>query len=544
MDFDKTITAIQKANLTDQEKESWANYLDIGSRIKEGAVFNDIREVAAFIEEHLSFPGNIFRGQTKKWPIKSSTWRTPKDERDKRWKATLNFMEWILNNDYLKPFHTPQEQLLAIAQHYSYEHSLITDLIDFTYDYKIACFFSTDFNSIDPEDIGVIIISNLPSMKVAYNYMGIDGIKEFEMKGMWRLKNQKGLFLQDVNGDFEIFGRFIKLFFKQDKDLKFQTDSVNSGSIYPQPNSFEEEINRYLNIKLRIRTMDEIDPDKLFHQIRVERDPIYIEFETQIKELDWQGEKNSAWKFIDLIPYKKTVFSDYVVDVTIDCYDHFEVTSGEKSDFVNLIKYIDETGSTSFTPKINLNVNIANPLFQQETASLLFTNMVADFSKNYGKLPFDMYHKILSLKILSLFAIHKSHNLKTVISDDLDILCMTYRTGKLTHIELEDYQGVVSQAYIDRDFCQKLTQMTCLKTQFNNCFNGRKGFLNENGDLVEIYLAENFQLFQFVNRAKALFHWEDVIQIWALYVIPYQVFFRENNASIFNPYYLEVCGLA
>jgi hypothetical protein len=141
MDFDKTIAAIQKANLTDKEKESWANYLDIGNRIKDGTVFDDIREAVAFIEEHFSFAGNIFRGQTRNWPIKSSGWRIPEGERDKRWKATLDFMKWILNNDYLKPFHTPQEKLRAIAQHYSYEYSLTTDLIDFTYDYRIACFF-------------------------------------------------------------------------------------------------------------------------------------------------------------------------------------------------------------------------------------------------------------------------------------------------------------------------------------------------------------------------------------------------------------------
>lgn len=544
MDFDKTLAAIQKANLTDQEKESWANYLDIRSRIKDGTIFDNITEVVAFIEEHLSFAGNIFRGQTKNWPIKSSGWRIPEADRDERWKATLDFMKWILNNDYLKPFHTPQEKLQAIAQHYSYEYSLITDLIDFTYDYRIACFFATDFKSIGPEDIGVVVISNLPSMKVAYNYMGIDGIKQLDMKGMWRLEKQKGMFLQDVNGDFEIFGRFIKLVFKQKTNVKFETDSVNFTSIYPIPNSFEEEINRYLDIKLRSRPMDEIDPDNIFAKIKVERDPISVEFENQISELNWESEKSSIWKSIELIPFTATEISDSVVEIKIDNYEYLEVTSNEHNDFINLVKHIDKAGSTSFTPRVNLRINIIDPLFHAEKASQLFTDMISNFSKNYGKLPFDTTHKILSLKILSLFAIHKSYNLKTVIDDDLDILCMTYRTGKLTHIELEDYQEIVSRAYIDRDFCQRLPQMTYLREQFNNYYKGRQGFLNDNGDLIEIHLEDNYQLFQFVNRAKALFCWEDVIHIWALYVIPYQVFFRANHSSIFNPFYLEKCGLA
>lgn len=228
MNFDKTVAAIQKANLTDPEKESWAKYLDMKYKIKEGTIFSDIWEVAAFIEEYLAFDGNIFRGQTKNWSIKSSAWRISESERDKRWADTLGFMKWILNNGYLTHFHKPQEKLLAIAQHYSYEYSLITDLIDFTYDYKIACFFATDFKSIEAEDIGVVIVSNLPTMKVAYSYMGIDGIKQFDMKGMWRLENQRGLFLRDVNGDFEIFGRFIRLLFKQKADLRFETETVYS----------------------------------------------------------------------------------------------------------------------------------------------------------------------------------------------------------------------------------------------------------------------------------------------------------------------------
>ena len=96
MNFDKTLAAIQKANLTDSEKESWAKYLDVKSRIKEGTILADIWEVAALIEKHLAFDGNIFRGQRKNWLIKSSAWRVPESEREKRWADTLEFMEWVL----------------------------------------------------------------------------------------------------------------------------------------------------------------------------------------------------------------------------------------------------------------------------------------------------------------------------------------------------------------------------------------------------------------------------------------------------------------
>jgi hypothetical protein len=379
-------------------------------------------------------------------------------------------------------------------------------------------------------------------MKVAYSYMGIDGIKQFDMKGMWRLENQKGLFLRDVNGDFEIFGRFIKLLFKQKTDLRFETETINSKSIYPVPNAFEEEINRYLNIKLRSRPIEELDPDNLFTKITVERDPISVEFESQLTDLNWENEKSLPWESIELIPYTSTHISTDIIEVIIDTYEHLELTVPEENSFTNLIKHIGKTGSTSFTPKINLTVNITDPLFSAELASQLLTDIVSEFSKNYGKLPFDLPHKIYTLKILSLYAIYKSYRLKTVIDDELDILCMVYQTGKLTLIEFEDYQGIVSRAYIDRDFCQSFSQMTCLREQFNEYFKGRKGFLDENGELINIHLETNHQLFQFVDKAKALFSWEDVVNVWALYVIPYQVFFRDSHSSIFNPYYLEKCG--
>lgn len=326
--------------------------------------------------------------------------------------------------------------------------------------------------------------------------------------------------------------------------MKFETKTIHSKSIYPVPNAFEEEINRYLSIKLRSRPIEEIDPDNLFTKITVERDPIAIEFEAQLKELDWTNEKSLLWKSIELIPYTATQISAAIIEVVIDTYNHLELTANEEKCFTNLINHIGKTTSTSFTPEINLTVSVTDPLFSVELASQLFTDMVSEFSKDYGRLPFDITDKIHTLKILSLFAIHKSYRLRTVIDDELDILCMAYQTGRLTLVEFEDYQGVVSRAYVDRDFCERLTQMTSLKSQFNEYFKGRKGFLDENGELIDMHLETNHQLFQFVDKAKALFSWEDIVDIWALYVIPYQVFFRDNHSSIFNPYYLVKCGWA
>lgn len=179
-------------------------------------------------------------------------------ERETKWKETVAFCEWLLNNSRLTSFNASEDILALIAQHYGFP----TDLIDFTTDVLIAGYFATHGEIVSGE-IGVVYVLSVSRLDLLSRKMPTLVYAPVlpQMSGVWRIENQKGVLVRDVGGFISSHGddvitdavHFIQ---RENETITSLFPRINDRFIYPSPNDFEQEIERYESIRLRSRPIE------------------------------------------------------------------------------------------------------------------------------------------------------------------------------------------------------------------------------------------------------------------------------------------------
>lgn len=237
--------------------------------------FNNISEAISAINEISNSIGKplYYRAQHHDWAITSSIHRINNDKnRKEEILKVSNFVEYLKTKDNLinKVEQNSKEKMdlmyWAIAQHYGYK----TDLIDFTTDIRIAKGFAligkqTGENGfimcLWKEDIKLIssiykaYVNQFPhDCQVLLRSVDYNPFFDFNLSEVSRIKNQKGVFMWDVNAlATKLFSGYIDEFFPGWLDMHTfsfkQTDiSVDTKTlrmIYPAANVTEIEIDRY-----------------------------------------------------------------------------------------------------------------------------------------------------------------------------------------------------------------------------------------------------------------------------------------------------------
>ncbi len=132
---------------------------------------------------------DFFRGQTKDWPsIAPSLLRGEVPQRQIAVKVLEHFAEWANSVPQMIRYWGNKTQITAIAQHYG----IPTSFLDLTSDPAVAAVFAATSSDISTDHEAVIycfkrsVLEALPSV----------AIHEIEVANLWRLKAQKGLFLE------------------------------------------------------------------------------------------------------------------------------------------------------------------------------------------------------------------------------------------------------------------------------------------------------------------------------------------------------------
>ena len=494
--------------------ECYKNLSDLIERLKE--------------DEQNSNEVFYYRGQNHNWPIKSTLSRfNYSDEEIERTKSFVNRIKSVTSLSKMS-----DGECLAIAQHYGYK----TDLIDFTTSIDVAAFFATyvasnddtsnddtsnDDTSNDSEDkhgyIWRISSSDIEIMKLIaeavikqnaeckiytendereFTRMKNEKLGPFisyEIPGLSRMNNQKGVFLWDLHEIFtEHFLKDRSADFKFEHDGTVYSEDCIKNIIFPEPNALEHQImcfksgetkDAFLKIKDELiqNTLTLETPDSIAEKYLTNNE---WEFDCDSTNKRFQQEKKyETHKKVDLINEQEVI-------INIIKKNRDNIESGEKI----LIDYENE----KLAQKINeaINTLIYFPYSNKEIRSIINKIIL-------------LYNKI-------------ENNIEN---------------EEMIEIEMEDSAGTTSYSQIPYRIID--IKMNTIKKEI------KKTNKNIPSDLNELLKSGSLSLLIDLRKfPKKVFSQKEINDIFVNYVVPYQFICRPEGHRIYSPSNLEIFGLS
>ncbi len=179
---------------------------------------------------------DLFRGQRKDWPLRSSLARLSEEDALKATERIKLFFSWIDSYPELKHLSNRQDQDIvdqkfAVAQHYGFS----TNFCDFTTDPSVAGYFASSHTALEQGQKSVIICCNSneftewcrtrPEKPRAQ-------VLRISVPNLWRLESQRGVFLFLPYTDPESVYRFDRIEFPAGRYT-----GVDSENVYPDRRS-------------------------------------------------------------------------------------------------------------------------------------------------------------------------------------------------------------------------------------------------------------------------------------------------------------------
>ncbi len=278
---------------------------------------------------------DLFRGQARDWEIVSSLCRMDNNSKKQHKQRILDFFYFCKNNELLKTYINPNKsnEFIAIAQHYSKYYSeynneknskfceLNTNFVDFTSCPEIAMYFAT--NNKENCEIGkecVIICLNKNEFENEVNNgytqylcsnqnLPIPRIIEVDLTNLWRLKAQKGCFMELAFVDFDKIYGFDKIVFPYSEPF----EDIKKNDIYPERESpLEIELKKFfmdmqiIENTLFIRELMEkyngisisidIPPMKKYNEIFQDFSALSQHSSWETIDNKWNDERKISWK--------------------------------------------------------------------------------------------------------------------------------------------------------------------------------------------------------------------------------------------------------
>ncbi|MGI3903168.1 MAG: FRG domain-containing protein [Janthinobacterium lividum] len=185
----------------------------------------------------------IFRGQRNaNWPILSSFARMDEAGRRTAQQDLCSFYKWARSAPDVVPYLQEENAIIAAAQHHGV---CATNFIDFTRNPNVAGWFATD--GALTGDRGAIFMIDpdvVASVFAAFSQPGlIIRFLDIEVKNLWRLQAQSGLFLESQTS-VDLIWPFDRITFPHTK----ATLNIERRMIYPNRRSHLEQMIDLYNI--------------------------------------------------------------------------------------------------------------------------------------------------------------------------------------------------------------------------------------------------------------------------------------------------------
>ena len=468
---------------------------------------------------------NLFRGQRKNWPLRSSFARLNDDQRKEALEKLSRFEQWIKNIGGLESIAKNADMVIAVAQHYG----LPTNFIDFTRNPKTAGFFAlADKKSdIDPNAHSCIICLNTKVLndfleKLLHKYKQSEHI-QLSVPDLWRLEAQEGEFLFCPYENFDFIYDLDRIIFPQShNDGNFQAQYY-----YPKRKSkLEIDLDQYFmvekmttNFKLIKSTMQNIHICTLSNN-PTQCDPNLIYEDKLYRHKTWNNDDINLWD-----------------NIASEKYEH--VTTNNSISIDTNLQTDSKMLGSNFKNKI-LQKLIEDKQLRHQLINFSITDKEEDDGNTYHlkemksitrlwdglrRLPFTDDDIAIGLgNHLELMACHNTLGLQVDFK-----LVASACFGDSMEVEFGTSDGSYSKAYVS-----KQALLNCVRSDISQ-------YLNiEYREQIEGNIVG---LLQSCYDPRKLFNFQRLASLFATQICPSQVLMRGSTAIFYSPARLDSFGL-
>ncbi len=489
---------------------------------------NNVHEAAELANDLKEKGGyDLFRGQIKNWPLKSSFGRqVDKNKKDEALEKMARFERWVKQTKGLEELAKHPDDMIAVAQHYG----IPTNFVDFTTSPRVAGFFSS-YGRIDEENVeSCILCLNSQDLitfwkRLPSEYSPPPEILYLEVQNLWRLEAQHGVFLFCPYSNFEHIYDLDRIYFP----YTGQISSVKEDDIFPKRKSqLEILLDQYFMNELMIENEKNIPVGMTRYKIPEIKEKCSKELllnGTPPPKLDsWNNSHIESWLAQSNEKYLDTL-GDETWEMTLDLNKAIGSIQNEALDYL--------------TTQFKKNPNVRNLLLNWSIKvvgnqpSYPIENRVESYIKRLWdglrKLPYD--DQDIAKGLANCFVL-ASYLLKQGRVMQVDWAKVTSECfGETIEIEFGSEDGSYSRA-----FASKSELLTAVREDIYDYIDPE----------WKTQLEKNIiGLLQAIWAPNRLFDYDKLTKIFAHEIVPFQVITRAERVAIFfSPARLDSFGLA
>jgi hypothetical protein len=460
---------------------------------------------------------SLFRGQTQNYPLCSSLCRLTDEKAAEADQQYYRFCSFLASTPGLEAISKHENATSAIAQHYG----LPTNYIDFTTSPAVAGFFASDWTRnvapamescimcLDPEDLQAEFEALLPLGQPPF-------VLTLDVPDLWRLEAQQGVFLFCNASNLEEIYRVDRILFPYTGPYS----KVSRPAIYPiRKSSLEILLDHFfLNERLREGAKHERGWITTYHHPEegAWNDQVYASAPTVIES--WRVEQLGEWLRMPAEPWPGFAATH---TLRVDLRPH-HCESPQSLDAVVrplLAEGISKVERTQLT-RFEITLESTNLHELQETLQTVWDGM--------RRLPYTESQCVTALaRCVALWATTKKYSR----FEHRPIQQWTSKEfhGEIIYVDFDTDDGAYSKAYVPRDWLER----------------------HVNPDLWQYAKPEyEDRMKDWAWRLRAtrdpsrVFDFEDMVELFAAVIIPYQALFRQGMAIFYSPARLRSFGFA
>lgn len=489
---------------------------------------NNVDEAVELANELKAKGGyNLFRGQIKNWPLKSSFGRqVDKNKKDEILEKMARFEWWVKRTKGLEELAKHPDDIIAVAQHYG----IPTNFIDFTTSPRVAGFFAS-YGKIEEENTeSCILCLNSQDLidfwkRLPSEYSPPPEILHLDVQNLWRLEAQHGVLLFCPYSNFEQIYDLDRIYFP----YTGQISSVTDEEIFSKRKSqLEILLDQYFMNELMIENEKNIPVGMMKHKIpEIEEKcskELLLNGTPPPKLGSWNDLHIESWLVQSNEKYLNTL-GDEIWEMTLDLTK--DMSSIQNEAFDNLTKKFENSPNVR-NRLLNWSITVVGTQPRNPVENRV-ESYIKRFWDGLRKLPYDDQDIAKGLANCFMLA---SYLLKQGRVTQVDWAKVTSECfGKTIEIEFGSEDGSYS-----RSFASKSKLLAAVREDIYDYIDPK----------WQSQLEKNIVgLLQAIWTPSRLFDYDKLAKLFAHEIAPVQVIMRSERVAIFfSPARLDSFGLA